>query len=542
MHLSHHRIAGMTTSSCRLFARLKLALPLLCTGLVLSACSGSGSSDASSTSTLQNYAQAVTSLRSSGYMVTQGNAFLFTNADCPTFVEIFGSCFGNNSAAPYVIPQPPTEGSYVDPDYAAPLNTPGPNGQNTNIVYRLSDNDALITVVSYPPTGAYFGYQSYVFTSEISNYPTTLPLQVIAPHGSNPASRYELFGSIGNDVNNVIVQNQFQSPWNGQVVVYISTPNQVLADDLVQQLSANGINAKAIMIEKIGANVLTGNGQTADDLVTLIRYAVPQDQSAADGWLNNLNANVKVYKVSKPSAVSRYPTNRYTPRTSNSELLLTAQLDEMAGLLNAWLAAVQPTQTIQTQTFEPTTLYDPVTQSPTGLVGSECIEKGTICAGDNQDTYTYALSPKIQLSGNDTMVVAGVNHNLLANSSYISLAIYNAAEAAGVASASQTNPDAVGFNKGTLTGSAEAVLKELGLYSLASPALKLALPKLYVSLISRNCTYATNYCVSLDGTSLIPAGANIDMYERAYVRPGDTTSADLNNMLRPRVISGGIQP
>jgi len=32
------------------------------------------------------------------------------------------------------------------------------------------------------------------------------------------------------------------------------------------------------------------------------------------------------------------------------------------------------------------------------------------------------------------------------------------------------------------------------------------------------------------------------MYERAYLRPGDTTAADLNNMLRPYVISGGIQP
>lgn len=532
----------MKTSLCRSVIYVMRALSLTFAALLLSACSGGDNSGIVATSTLQNYTNAVTGLRASGYQVAQGNAFLFTNAECPTFVAIFGSCFGNNSAAPYVVPQPPTEGSYVNPDYAAPLNTPGPNGQNTNIVYRLSDNDALITVVSYPPTGAYFGYQSYVFTSAISNYPTSLPLQVVAPHGSNPASRYELFGSIGNDVNNVIVQNQFQSPWNGQVVVYVSTSNQVLAVDLVQQLSANGVKAKAIMVEKIGANVRTGNGQLADDLVTLIRYAVPQDQSAADNWLNNLNANVKVYKVSKTTAVTRYPTNRYTPRTSNSELLLTAPLDEMASLLNGWLAAVQPTQTIQTQTFAPTTLYDPVTQSPTGLVGSECIEKGTICAGDNQDTYTYALSPKIQLSGNDTMIVAGVNHNLLANSSYISLAIYNAAEAAGVASASQTNPDAVGFNKGTLTGSAEGVLRDLGLYNLASPALKLALPKLYVSLISRNCTYATSYCVSLEGTSLIPAGANIDMYERAYLRPGDTTSADLNNMLRPRVISGGIQP
>lgn len=515
-------------------------LLLAFTLLILSGCGGSSSS--STTSTLQSYMNAITGLRTSGYQVAQGNAFLFTNNDCPTFVAIFGSCFGNNSAAPYVVPQVPIEGSYVNPDYAAPLNAPGPNGQTTNIVYRLSDDDALITVVSYPSTAAYFGYQSYVFTSEMSNYPVVRPLQVVAPHGTNPASRYELFASVGNDVNNVVVQNQFQPPWNGQVVVYVTTSNQTLANELVQQLSASGVNAKAILIEKVGANVRTGNGQTADDLVTLIRYAEPQDQTAASNWLNNVNNYVKVYKVSKPTSVSRYPTNRYTPRTSNSELLLTAPLDELAGLLNGWLAAVQPTQTIQIQTFTPTTVYDPVTQTPSGLVGSDCIQNGTICAGDNQDTYTYAVSPKIQLGANDTMVVAGLNHNLFSNSSYISLAIYNAAEAAGVASASQTNPDAVGFDKGTLTGSAEAVLRELSLYNNASAALKLALPKLYVSLISRNCSYATSYCVSLEGTSLIPAGANIDMYERAYLRPGDTTSADLNNMLRPRVISGGIQP
>lgn len=491
---------------------------------------------------MEAYTQAVTDLRSAGYRVTQGNAFLFTNSDCPTFVGIFGSCFGNNSAAPYIIPQPPIEGSYVDPVYAAPLNTPGPSGQTTNIVYRLSDQDALIAVVSYPPTGAYFGYQSYVFTSEISNYHDSDPLQVVAPHGSNPPSRYELFGSIGNDLNDVVVKNQFRSPWSGQVVVYVSTSNEVLANDLLQQLSASGVNSKAIMVEKIGANVRTGNGPAADDLVTLIRYAVPQDQDAADAWMNNLNANVKVFKVFKPTDVSRYPANRYTPRAGNSEEFLRVPLDELSSILNGWLAAAQPTPTVQTKTFTPTTLYNPVTQSPTGLVGSECIEKGTICAGDNQDTYTYAVSPKIQLSPADMLFVAGVNHNLLSNSSYISLAIYNAAEAAGVASASQTNPEAVGFNKGTLTGSAESVLKELGLYGQASAALKLALPQLYVALVSRNCTYAINYCVSLQGNSLIPSGANLDMYERAYLRPGDTTSANVNNMLRPNVISSGIQP
>jgi hypothetical protein len=51
----------------------------------------------------------------------------------------------------------------------------------------------------------------------------------------------------------------------------------------------------------------TGNDQTSDDLMPLIRYAVPQDQAAVDAWFANVNANVKVYKVSKSTGVSRYP-------------------------------------------------------------------------------------------------------------------------------------------------------------------------------------------------------------------------------------------
>ncbi len=81
------------------------------------------------------------------YSVVQGNVFLMTNTECPTFVSIFETCFGQNPASPYIIPQPPIEDSYVDPYYATTFNTPGPHGQTTNIFYRLSDQDALVTIV-----------------------------------------------------------------------------------------------------------------------------------------------------------------------------------------------------------------------------------------------------------------------------------------------------------------------------------------------------------------------------------------------------------
>jgi hypothetical protein len=520
---------------------------------LMSACSGGGDSATSSTPSsssnpsLSQTAAAVSDLALNGYKVTQGNVYLFENTSCPQFVAIFGSCFGNNAAAPYIIPQPPIENSYVDPYYAVPLNAPGPNGVTTNIAYRLSDNDALITVVNYPSTGAYFGYQSYVFTSLTSNYTQSYPLQVLSPD----PSRFETFGSVGNNLNNIVVQNQGGSPWNGKIITYITSSNELLANDIVSKLMAKGVNPNSVMIEKLGPNVITGNTQAADDLITLIKYALPQNQNSANAWYSSIASNVLVYKVSAPNVgVVRYPTNQYTARTGTVETQLTAALDELASLLQSWSitnTTLGSLSAVSTSSFTRTTLDD-LKGIPMGLVGGDCIRKGTICAGDDQDTSTYAFSPKFDLSNNSILFIAGVNHNYFSNSSYISLSIYNAAEMAGIASSSQTNFNAVGFNSGSLTGSdtgissAESVIRELGLYSSASLILKGALPNLYISLISKNCTIATQYCVNLNGNSLIPdttPPTPINIYERSYIRPGDTTAADTNIMVYPRVIGPG---
>jgi hypothetical protein len=146
----------------------------------------------------------------SKYRVVQGNVFLMTDADCELFISIFHSCFGNNPAAPYIIPQPPVEKSYVDPYYATALNTPGPHGQTTNIIYRLTDQDALVAIVSYPPKAAYLGYVSYVFTGDSSEYAGITPPPTTRTPSPDP-NRYDIFGSIGNDVNDVVVQNQLAS-------------------------------------------------------------------------------------------------------------------------------------------------------------------------------------------------------------------------------------------------------------------------------------------------------------------------------------------
>jgi hypothetical protein len=83
-------------------------------------------------------------------------------------------------------------------DKCAPCNSTNQFGQQTNISNRLSDTDALVTIVKFPPKAAYFGYQSYVFTALKSNYNTNIPkLRLPSPN----ETRWEIFGSVGNDVN-----------------------------------------------------------------------------------------------------------------------------------------------------------------------------------------------------------------------------------------------------------------------------------------------------------------------------------------------------
>jgi hypothetical protein len=384
-----------------------------------------------------------------------------------------------------------------------------------------------------------------LFTSATSNYPLSDPLQITSPD----PSRFEIFGSVGNDVNNVIVKNQTgTSPWNGQVILYVTTSNQQLASDIVAKLTAGGVDPSTILIEPLGYNIHTGTSQSSDDLVTLIRYALPEDSTAASAWDASVANQVLVYKLSKPTlSITRYPENAYSHRTGTTETQLTSSLTELAGLLQGWSTSntvLGSLSAVTVSSFTRTVLDQ--NGIPHGLAGADCINKGTICAGDNQDTSTYAFSPSFDLSSNSILFVAGVDHNQAANSSYISLAIYNAQESAGIASSSQSNYSAVGFNSGSLSGgSAQAVLQALGLYNSASSTLKAALPQLYVSLVSNNCnTIATAYCINLspNGSPLLPnTSTPINMYERSYIRPGDTTAADTNIMVYPMVIGPGKQ-
>ena len=127
----------------------------VCTTLlaVLVSLGAAGPGRAQDAARLPVWAAWVKQLNERGYSVSQGSVMLFN--DCAQAVAVFNSCFADNPAAPYVIPEPPIDETYVDSKYAAPFSTDG-----ANMIFRLADTDALVTLVVLPPEAAYMGYQS----------------------------------------------------------------------------------------------------------------------------------------------------------------------------------------------------------------------------------------------------------------------------------------------------------------------------------------------------------------------------------------------
>ncbi len=473
----------------------------------------------------------VKNLNRDGYTVDQGTVAVVDNAACERFVMVFGSCFGNNAAAPYIVPVPPIDSTLVDPYYGGIFTTFGETGSPSNMFYRLSDRDALVTIVSPPPKAAYLGYQGYLFSRSTSEYTGSSSGKTISP---NP-SRYEIFGSFGNDVNSVILERSIGSFWGGNPIVYVSASNSNVADSIKANAAANGLDSTHVFIEPIGANILTGPTLAADDILTLLRYALPEDAAASTEWLRSIRSSIRVYRISSNTATARYPTPVNTPKIATSEANYETPLDELSSSLSTWLTAHQSSGATTTIKM---TVSDHVdsTGKIFGLVGGECIAAGTSCLGDNQDTDSYRSGVIGKLTGNNIAIVAGVNHAVTNNASYISLAVYNAQTITGVASVSQTNPLAVGFNSGVMTGSAEAVLRSLGLYDSASSTLKAALPSLYVEFVARTCTAVPTYCIALGTTAALPQAVPVFITQRAYVRPGSTSGGNPDIMQTPRVI------
>jgi len=486
----------------------------------------------------------LTALSTSGYSVVQGSLYVLDAGGCQLYLEIFGSCAGNNPAAPYFVMQPPVvAGQFIDPYYATAFATTTSTGTPINEFYRLGDNEAMVVMMNLPPRAAYLGYQGYTFTRVSSVFPSISSSAIYSPD----PSRIDTFGSHGNAVNNVVIDDQSGLSWSEGVVGMITTSNSNLDSALRTAFaSSTKLSTQLLFSEPIGGDVITGLSQPADELYTLLRYALPDPatQTESDAWVANPGNNIWVFRVTDNTgaAVARAPTPLYTEKTAYPESSLADSELELANILQGYQ---QNQLNVPSTVVAMTSTVYYLSGQLTGQVGQICNAKGFNCAGDDQDTDSYRLESIGAISGKQTAFVVGVDHTqfptslfLNGNATYVSVGVYDATTLTGVASASQVNEAVAGFNSGTLTGSAAQILSDLGLTGQASTTLLSNLPYLYVVAVARECLMTAPWCIPVS-SSQIPLTHGLVLSQRAYMYPGTTTGGNPDYILNPQVVRPG---
>jgi len=449
-------------------------------------------------------------LRSRGYDVARGATKLFTIADCQYAVAVLGNCMGNNPAAPYIMPTMPLwPDEYVDEGLRGVL---GPLPDDNWATHRMDKREAVLVVGMLPPPARYFGFQTYVFSragalnTSDPIYQKTLADPVmhsllfsVVPKSP---SRVLTFSSMGNSINNVNIERQSGAAFNQRRAFVIST-DQAMAREMTDAVvRARAAGESDVFNEPVSSSLVRlGLGANADDFMTIIRYAQPDDEDAAEAWRQERPIAVLRVRDRNVNATEPWPTPVYDRKTARSELGL-------ADNLSALVAAIKQ------QWRQPGASVGPFVslQLSVDLIGQHCLARPMNCLGDNQDT-DYQLSPTVIPDDNTVIAVAGTLGTATGNATYVGLSVNRIADLTAVANASDED----------VQGSA----------SLFSKAVANT-DKLYVQYFARNCT-RISHCLTIT-EDMIPKGAAIKIIQRNYVVPGTARGPEPTQLVNPVAI------
>ncbi|WP_133717750.1 hypothetical protein [Methylocaldum gracile] len=451
-----------------------------------------------------------TDLEAKGYEVARGAWNLFRIEDCKFALETIGNCLGNNPAAPYLIPSVPLwPDEFVDQNMRDLL---GPTPGDTWWTYRLDEREALVVLAQLPPPGRYFGIQTYIFTregeidttDEIYQSVTDDPFMqsILFMMSPNP-SRALVFSSIGNSNNNVVIERQSDAAFNQQRF-FIITPDAVMERALTEALLRAGVpDRNQVFVEPVSTDLgRLGFGSKADDLMTVMRYSLPEDEAAGDEWRQKRPlAILRVRDTNTARPTEPYPKPVRDERIAKSELGFEGDVENLVEAVKQHWG--QPDA--KDGPFESLLLK-------VDLIGEHCVRRPMNCLGDTQDT-DYQISPTESIDSGEVLAVAGTLGTATGNATYTSLAPNRIPALVGVTNVS--DPD--------LKGSASSFSETVG-----------NTDKLYVYYFARDCGNLPN-CREIT-EEMVPPGDAIKIIQRNYVVPGSTQGPDPKQLVNPTLI------
>lgn len=466
-------------------------------------------------------------LEANGYQTARGYWELFAAEDCKYAIQTIGNCYGNNPTAPYVLAMlPHWNDEFVDQKLHHLLAA---GQRNMTPTYRLGEREALVILAEMPPPARYFGIATNVFTREDNlneNDPVYQILEaepalqaIIFGDLPNPDRRM-LFASIGNSANNVTIEQQSGENW-GQQRFFVVSPDEDMAAAMTEALAGlEGVEADQVFVEPVSPYLVrVGYAPEADDLITYIRYSMPNDVELGEQWRKELP--LTILRVREPgNGVARMPFDipEYEPKTAN-----TNEHDFEADLANLVTAVKEYwDQDAPTWSFKSLSLW-------VDLIGQHCLghdgppvpepeielPRGPMnCLGDIQDA-DYQISASHVLDSGQVVAVIGTLGTQTGNATYSSLSVNWFPALVGVLN--RDDP--------ILEGSAQK-FKD----SLVNPY-----TKFYVYYFARDCTGLYPWCKEVPRT-LVSRGEMIKIVQRNYLNPGSRRGADPRQILNPVTI------
>jgi len=478
-----------------------------------------------------------------GFEVSRGYWTLWGAEECKYAIKTVGICYGNNPTAPYVVAMmPPWSDEYVDQRFQQAIRQPQRNMFGT---FRLGEREALVVMAQMPPSARYFGVHTNVYSRKDEfneDDPIYEKLADIDP--DFPALREVLFvttpdpermlllSSIGDSVNNVVIQNKSggELPWSAQRF-FIITPDRDLAEEMTEALVKTGVDEKHVLVEPVGRDLVRlGYGAEADDFVAYLRYALPDDPDAGDAWRATLPVTVlRVRDKDGKKAVDAFEIPEYVAKAGNynqDETLLIGKLAVLEAQVRQYWR--------QDRTEAPTKIFLSA-YNQLDLVGQRCLGYGSPlgdnrgpmdCLGDNQDT-DYQLGQSMGLDNGEVIAVLGTLATETDNATYVSLSVNRFPVLVGAAN----------LDDADLLGSAGRFQAAAGVDVLGNDA-----HKFYVYYIARDCSGLQD-CLEIS-RRMVPRGETIKLMQRNYVKPGSTVGPDPAKVLNPIgiVLNGKKRP
>ena len=369
----------------------------------------------------------------------------------------------------------------------------------------------------------------------------TVPPVNFATTPPDYGDRVQSLSSIDNNINNVVMEKQSGAPpWN-QIRYFVITPDQKTDDAVRTSLRNLGVDKDDVFTEGIPPTFQgdvfdsdveqnrdvgpLGLGKGAVDFWTALRYAMPDDEQAANAWRKSLP--LTVLRVRRVSGDFK-PFDKLVADVRNGQNESNLG-DDLTALVDAVI------QRANSQGLEQATDPEPMIDLLNGLkqFGPACRKIGMNCLGETQDASYFLFKPRPLDTGRIYAVVSTLATEM-GNGTYVGLSVNDASLLKGVLNIPDTKL------KGSASSYYSDVLKSV------------TLEKFFVHFFTRDCdaiahltdgacTTITAKMVPLAGDDKAPGDANLhgkfSAAVRAYVAVGSERGPDPPLQLPPVLIT-----